>query len=421
MAFAALSVRAAGQSTAADRTARAASLVESCGSRLHREDLKGAENAARQAAALDPTSSEAALCLGVALTMLGEHAEAVAPLERVLAARPDNPDALFALAKAYASLDDPRAERMLERLVAARPDDVDARLAFVEYLWDQGQHQRANAEVERILVGAGARPDVRVTYAIELLRQWEFERAARQLEQAQAEGVRTYQVAYLLGNAWWEAGEIDRAVASFSSAIAMDSSAAPAQHALGRLLFWLGRQADAVPHLEKAAAAAPESAATQLDLGRAYESANRLPDAERAYRRALSIEPSLSPIHYALGRLLKRVGKDSEAAAALAKHQQLYQAEQQQRFSESSHRAELDSARQDLRRGDAAAALAKFERLGNTPDALIGKAKALSRLNRHAEAVQVLERVRLLAPKDQRVDHLLARERAAHDPGAPKR
>ena len=421
VAFAAPGVCAAGQSTAADRTARAASLVDSCRSRVDREDLKGAVDAARQAVAIDPTSSDAALCLGVALAMLGGNADAVAPLERVLAARPDNPDALFALATAYASLDDPRAERMLERLVAQRPDDIDVRLAYVEYLWDQGQNQRGNAEVERILAGVRGRPDVRVTYAIELLRQRQFERAAGQLEQAQVEGAKTYQVAYLLGNAWWEAGEIDRAVDSFSNAIAINPSAAPAQHGLGRLLLWMGGPADAVPHLEKAAAAAPESAATQLDLGRGYESSNRLPDAERAYRKALSIEPSLSPIHYALGRLLKRMGKDSEAAEVLGTYQQLYDAEQHQRFSESSHQAALDSARQDLRRGDAAAAVAKFGRLGNTADALIGKAQALSRLNRHAEAVQVLERVRLLAPTDQRVEYLLARARAANDRGAPKR
>lgn len=421
MAFGALDARAAGQSTAAERTARAASLVDSCRSRFDREDLKGAVAAARQAAAIDPTNGDAALCLGVALVMLGENAEAVAPLERVLTARPDDPDALFAAAKAYASLDDPRAERMLERLVAQRPGDFDVRLALVEYLWDRGQNQRGNAEVERLLAGVRGRPDVRVTYAIELLRQSQFERAARQLEQAQAEGVKTYEVAYLLGNAWWEAGEIDRAVRSFSNAIALEPSAATAQHGLGRLMLWMGRPADAVPHLEKAAAAAPESSATNLDLGRAYESSNRLADAERAYRKALSLEPSLSPIYYALGRLLQRMGKSSEAAEALGKYQQLYEAEQQQRFYESSHRAELDYAHQDLRHGDAAAALAKFERIGNTPDALIGKAKALSRLNRHAEAVQILERVRVLAPKDQRVEYLLARERAAKDPGAPKR
>lgn len=420
VAFAALGVRAAGQATAADRTARAASLADSCRSRFDRDDLKGAVTAARQAAAIDPSNADAALCLGVALVMLGVNAEAVAPLERVLAAQPDNPDAMFALAKAYASLDDPRAERMLERLIAQRPGDADVRFALVEYLWDRGENQRGNEEVERILAGVRGRPDVRVTYATELLRQWQFERAAKQLEQAQTEGMKTYEVAYLLGNAWWEAGEVDRAVRSFSNAIAIDPAAARAHHGLGRLLLWMGRAADAVPHLEKAAAAAPESSATVLDLGRAYESSNRLADAERAYRKALSLEPSLSPIYYALGRLLKRMGKHPEAAEALGKYQQLYEAEQQRRFYETSHQAELNNAERDLRHGDAAAALAKFERIGNTPDALIGKAKALSRLNRHAEAVQVLERVRVLAPKDQRVEYLLARARAAKGRGAPK-
>jgi tetratricopeptide (TPR) repeat protein len=419
LALAVSGERAAGQSALIpDKPTQAARLVDSCQSLLGHDDAKGAVAAARQAAALDPANREAPLCLGVALAALGEQAEAVPPLERVLAARPDNPDALFALANAYAALDDPRAERLFERLVALRPGDADVRLALVEYLWDHEQNQRANTEVERLLAEIHGRPDVRVTYAIDLLRQWQFERAARQLEQAETEGARTYQVAYLLGNAWWEAGETDRAAASFSSAIARDPSAAPARHGLGRLLLWMGRPEEAIPHLEKAAAA-EASAATELDLGRSYEASGRFDAAETAYRKALALEPSLSPVYYAIGRLLKRMGKDDQAVEALGRYRELYEAEQRQRFYEASHRAELDYARQDLRRGDAAAALIKFERLGNTPDALIGRANALSRLNRHAEAVQVLDRARLLAPTDQRVAYLLARERAAK--AVPKR
>jgi tetratricopeptide (TPR) repeat protein len=410
--------RAADQTAGADRSARAARLVDLCRSRLDAGEARSAADAAREAAAIDAGNGEAQLCLGIALTTLGEHAAAVAPLEHLLEERPDDPDGLFALATTYAALEDPRAQGLFERLVALRPGDTGVRLALAEYLWDHGQNRRGNDEVERILATAPS-ADVRVTYAIDLLRQWQFARAARQLEQAQAEGERTYRVAYLLGNAQWEAGDIDAASESLAAAIAIDPSAAPAQHELGRLLLWMGRPSEAVAHLEKAAASAPQSAAVALDLGRSYERADRLPDAERSYRHALALEPALSPIYYALGRLLKRMGRDSDAAEALATYQRLYEREQQQHFYETSHRAELDAAQEDLRRGDAAAALDKYEKLGNVPDALIGRANALSRLNRHAEAIEALERVRLLAPNDQRVTYFLARERAAKGPGGP--
>ena len=422
LAFAVPGGVAVGQSaTGPAAAAQAVRLVDTCRARLDADDARGAAEAARQAAAIDASNREAPLCLGVALTTLGQSAEAVTTLERVLAERPGNPDAMFALSNAYAALDDPRAESLLEQLVALHPTDVDVRLALIEYLWDHGQNQRGNAEIERVLGQTHDRPDLRVTYATDLLRQWQFERAARQLEQAQAEGERSYRVAFLLGNAWWEAGEIERASASFASAVGMDPSAAPAQHELGRLLLWMGRPAEAVAHLERAALADP-SASTELDLGRSYEASGRLDAAEDAYRKALAKEPSLSPLYYALGRVLRRMGpgKAAQADQALARYKELYEREQQQRFYESSHRAELDFARQDLRRGDAAAALEKFARLGNAPDALIGRARALSRLDRHAEAVQILERVRLLAPDDQRVQYLLARERAARTPGAKR-
>jgi tetratricopeptide (TPR) repeat protein len=150
-----------------------------------------------------------------------------------------------------------------------------------------------------------------------------------------------------------------------------------------------------------------------LDLGRGYEAVGRLDRAEHAYREALAMEPSLSPLHYALGRVLKRLGRDDDAAKALREYRRLYEAEQQRRFDEKSRLAELALARLELRAGNAPAALARFEDLGDTPEALIGRADALSRLGRRDEAIRTLERARVLAPDDARVTYRLARERAA--------
>lgn len=397
--------------SAPGQPADAPQLAESCHALIERDPSAAAE-AGRRALALAPADIEAALCLGSALIMLGDYAEAVPPLERVLADRPDSLDALYGLAEAYAALDDPRAEQMYERLAASRPGDVTIRLGLIQYLWEHGKNDAGNQQMERLLEEHPGQPDLRITYALDLLRQQQFGRAASELERAWTAGGASYRVAYLLGNAWWEAGDVERALNSFRTAIAIDGAAVPARHDLGRLLMWAGRPAEAIAHLEKAAAAA-ESAAVTLDLGRSYEAAGRLEAAERAYREARALEPSLSPVHYALGRLLRRTGRHAEGGEALQTYHRLYEAEQQRRFDEKSRRAEIDLAWLELRRGRAAEALTRFERLGDTPEGLIGRAMALSRLKRHADAVRLLERARLLAPDEPRVTYLLARERAA--------
>jgi Flp pilus assembly protein TadD len=56
--------------------------------------------------------------------------------------------------------------------------------------------------------------------------------------------------------------------------------------------------------------------------------------------------------------------------------------------------------------------LERFAALPETPDSLLGRAAALSRLKRHAEAVRVLERARVLAPEDERIRTQLALEKS---------
>ncbi|MFY9549929.1 MAG: tetratricopeptide repeat protein, partial [Thermoanaerobaculia bacterium] len=149
----------------------------------------------------------------------------------------------------------------------------------------------------------------------------------------------------------------------------------------------------------------------QLDYGRALESLGRFPEAEAAYRRAVQRSPNLPRGHYALGRLLLRQGRKNEGDAELSIHRSLYERGLKKVSEADARAAESALGWADLHKGKAEAALARFTSLPESPDTLLGRAEALSRLNRHAEAVRTLERARTLAPEDRRVERLLAAER----------
>jgi tetratricopeptide (TPR) repeat protein len=127
-------------------------------------------------------------------------------------------------------------------------------------------------------------------------------------------------------------------------------------------------------------------------LGRAREAIGRLPEAEEAYRKAMAPSPQLASPRYALGRILVRQGRRQEGEKELEVYRSLYARAERIQFETESRRGEILLAWSELERGQPAAALVRFESLPEGVEVLTGRAKALSLLNRHREAIQVLER-----------------------------
>ncbi|RBP07136.1 tetratricopeptide repeat protein [Roseiarcus fermentans] len=117
------------------------------------------------AAVLSPKRGEQAAMLAGE----GRHAEAIALLERRLAAAPGDPDILAALGRSYAALGEvSRAVAAFDAYLAARPDDGAAREREAELLLQGGMTDRYLDAMARV---AAERPTpARVTRLIELYR-----------------------------------------------------------------------------------------------------------------------------------------------------------------------------------------------------------------------------------------------------------
>jgi Flp pilus assembly protein TadD len=380
---------------------------------LAQRKTKEAVNAGRLAAAFGPDSPEARYIYGVALAADGKQVDAAREFEKAAAFKPGVVPPLAALAAAYAAAEDDRTVATYEKLIALEPGDARIRGAVAEYLWRTGKTSQGNQAMEEALHGSPSDVELLLRFGRSLAEQERFVDAAAALEKARRYGSAADAATWLLlARCYEQAGQPEAARTALTESLQSHPRDADLQRELGRLLLGQGDAAAALPHLEEAATARPKAADIQLDFGRALEATGKLNLAEEAYRRALKLSPNLPGAHYALGRLLQRQGKKEEAETELAIHHALYERARELVAASEARSAEFALAWALLTGGNPSAALTRFAALGPSAESLRGEAMALSRLERHAEAVRALERARDLSPDDQRVALLLVTERS---------
>jgi len=98
-----------------------------------------------------PSDAGLLMNLGMALAMGGHEAEALAPLDRALALKPDLVPARLFLGSSYLALGQPeKAIEPLKRVVAARPADAESRRMLAEAYASTGHPTNAVTELRRV-------------------------------------------------------------------------------------------------------------------------------------------------------------------------------------------------------------------------------------------------------------------------------
>ncbi len=360
-------------------------------------------------AASPAPSREEGLKAASALITAGKPDEAVPGLEAAAGARPKDTAGLRLLAAAYAAVGDERFEATYRRAIALSPADPTLRGELIEALWQAGRNDAGNAEMDRLLRLANA-PRLHLRYAFELIREERFVDAAREFDRACRGAPCDAEALEAWGGTLLETGRFADSAARYREAIAREPGRVTARQGLGRVLLLAGDPASARRELTLAVERQATSPEVLLDLGRALEALGQAGAAEEAYRKVIATAPAVPRAHYALGTLLARRGREEEARREIALYQEAFERGQRERFERGARRAELALGWTSLAGGENEEALAQFERHPNDPDALRGKAAALSRLNRHAEALAALERALTLASSDPRIRYGLARE-----------
>jgi tetratricopeptide (TPR) repeat protein len=254
-------------------------------------------------------ASQAALSRAVGLLQAGNVDAAATLLRDVLAATPEQPDALQLLGLiARRKQDHELAATWFRRSLGAEPRQPHVHNNLGNALLDLGRADeaiKAYGEALRLQPGYG---DARVNLGIGQLAAGDAAAAVETLSQAVAQEPRNAKAWSSYGRALRGSGRHDEAIEAFTTSLSLRPGHLATVHNLAVAMRLAGRAEDARPLLEQCAAASPASAEIHYNLGHCYYDLARLEDASAAYRRAIAADPQYRDAHDSLNRLLWQVG-----------------------------------------------------------------------------------------------------------------
>jgi arylsulfatase A-like enzyme/Flp pilus assembly protein TadD len=215
----------------------------------------------------------------------GDRQTALPILERIVAADPDDPPFLSALADASNLAGDlDRALKEYRRALDLSPNSGDLRYNYGITLLKAGRTDEAMVELRTVATLQPNRPEVHNALGLALAAKGDLDNAVKQLLLAAQTGPRDPRYANNLGNALREAGHLPEAEQAYRRATEADPQFGYAWYGLGRTYMQEKRASDAVPCFQRTLEILPEMAEARLNLGMAEEMSGDRQAAITAYR-----------------------------------------------------------------------------------------------------------------------------------------
>ena len=307
-------------------------------------DLDGAEARLRQILAARPDQAEALFQMGRVAMARGAPEAALQHLERALALRPGEPALWQACAQALAALGDgdrakaflkkAKAARLDPRLLtalqqalptgaarkgpslgSARPEDVKALISLVN-AGNLAEADRRAARLRKAHPGGALLADIHGNL---LARLGRAEAARTAFEEAIRLQPDFAEARANYGRFLVESGEVQAGVSQLRAALDTAPRLGPALVDLGMALTRLGETDEAIAVLERAARALPKSPEPQIRLGQALAEAKDFAAAAKAFGRAVALGDRRAATYEAQARALDGAGRTEEALGLLDK------------------------------------------------------------------------------------------------------
>ncbi len=225
---------------------------------------------------------EESLRLAASHHAAGRLPDALAACEWVLAAQPQNINALHLKGLVLTKLNRPaEALEILSRAIQMAPAATQLRNNYANALRVAGQLENALRE-----------------FQIVISQDANFSRA--HLGKAQTLS---------------RLGRTEESIEAFRAAIQLQPDLAEAHTGLGIELSTLGRKTEAIESMRQVVAIVPNSAAAHYNLGNAFLALERLDEAEASFRKAIELSPNTAPAHQNLASVLAESGRVDEALA----------------------------------------------------------------------------------------------------------
>lgn len=367
--------------------------------------------------AVAPRDLRTMIALGQLYLTQGRSKDAAAVLEEVARYRPNHPLVASFLVDALVKAGElAKAEKVLSDALAIAPDKVETRLALADLQSRRGDHRAAAATLQAAPLGQDS-PELRRRLALELYRSGDLDAALRHADALVAEEGAT-PARYLRALVLLSLGRNDEAGAELSRLLDVAPTSVEVVEAMAEVLERQGKPEQAAALLDRLGrqlreesgrrgdGPPPEVTRVRLLQATVLLRAERAAEAEAVLRDALGAvasagEPLLAET---TDLLVEALVEQDRVADALAELDAFERRAGLLAVDLRARRAELL-----LRLGRDEEARPIVEAMTATPDpeAVIAAARAYQRIDRHAEAVPILQQFLAKHPDAVRVSFAL--------------
>jgi protein O-GlcNAc transferase len=257
------------------------------------------------------------LAQGQAAHRTGKLADAESSYRRVLAARPDHTEAMYALGVLMAqSRRVSESMDLLKRASCLAPEDTRIARNLALVLQAAGRPKEAEAEFVRLCEMEPGVADHRFGLALLYSAQGRQPDAIEQFRKGLALAPDNADAWCNLGLACRAAGENQQALEAFGRAVSVSPAMVKAHGNRGALLMALGRWEEAVQTWDRLLGLEPGIADVHADKGVALAQLGRIEEAADCFRRAEELDGGNALHPYNLARALQDLGCLPEAAEA---------------------------------------------------------------------------------------------------------
>jgi tetratricopeptide (TPR) repeat protein len=252
------------------------------------------------------------------------YSEAVSPLERQLAAHPDDHFVRQLLGLSYFLTDNlVKTAEVLQPFLKAPPDDPGLLLAWGTALIRTRQSELAARIFRRLLEQNATNPSVHLLLGQAYAQQEDFADGLNELNSALQLDPRLPDAHYFMGLIYLRQSEFESAAAEFRSELEIRPPDAVTSYHLGYTLLLQGHTDQAVTILREVVLAKPDYEMARFELGRALLQQGDAAGAIESLEAAKKLSPDRDATYYQLSQAYRRAGRLPEAQQALAAYQKL--------------------------------------------------------------------------------------------------
>jgi tetratricopeptide (TPR) repeat protein len=252
------------------------------------------------------------------------YSEGVPPLERQLAAHPDDHLVRQLLGLSYFLTDNfVKTAEVLQPFLKAPPDDPGLLLAWGTALIRTRQSEVAADIFRRLLEQNAANPSVHLLLGQAYSQQQDSADALKELKSALQLDPHLPEAHYFMGLIYLRQSDFESAAAEFRSELAIRPADPVTSYHLGYTLLLQGHADQAVTVLREVVQSKPDYEMARFELGRALLQQGDAAGAIESLEAAKKLSPDRDATYYQLSQAYRRAGRMPEAQQALAAYQKL--------------------------------------------------------------------------------------------------